>query len=105
MKDELKKELLKKERENDRKETEKMMKAINENCKKAQKRELEERIQQRWEEIKQNKNHQIITGFVVVVLVIIGASVLALASKQDQEAHDICIQRGNTEAYCENLIK
>lgn len=105
MKDELKKELLKKERINDRKETEKMMKAINENCKKAQKRELEERIQQRKKEIKQNKKHQIITGFVVVVLVIIGVSVLALASKQDQEAHDICIQRGNTEAYCENLIK
>ena len=105
MKDELKKELIKKERENDRKETEKMMKAINENCKKAQKRELEEKIQQRREEIKQNKKHQIITGFVVVVLVIIGVSVLALASKQDQEAHDICIQRGNTEAYCENLIK
>ena len=105
MKDELKKELIKKERENDRKETEKMMKAINENCKKAQKRELEERIQQRREEIKQNKKHQIITGFVVVVLVIIGVSVLPLASKQDQEAHDICIQRGNTEAYCENLIK
>ena len=105
MKDELKKELIKKERENDRKETEKMMKAINENCKKAQKRELEERIQQRREEIKQNKKHQIITGFVVVVLVIIGVSLLALASKQDQEAHDICIQRGNTEAYCENLIK
>lgn len=105
MKDELKKELLKKERENDKKETEKMMKAINENCKKAQKRELEERIQQRKAEIKQNKKHQIITGFVVVVLVIIGVSVIALASKQDQEAHDICIQRGNTKAYCENLIK
>jgi len=105
MKDELKKELLKKERENDRKETEKMMKAINENCKKAQKRELEERIQQRRKEIKQNKKHQIITGFVVVVLVIIGVSIFTLAVKQDQEAHDICIQRGNTEAYCENLIK
>lgn len=105
MKDELKKELIKKERENDKKETEKMMKAINENCKKAQKRELEERIQQRKEEIKQNKKHQIITGFVVVVLVIIGVSVLTLASKQDQEANDLCIQRGNTETYCKNLIK
>lgn len=105
MKDELKKELLKKERINDRKETEKMMKAINENCKKAQKRELEERIQQRKEEIKQNKKHHIITGFVVVVLVIIGVSIFTLAVKQDKKANDLCIQRGNTEAYCNNLIK
>ena len=94
--------------EQDRKETEKIMKAINEqNKRRKQERLLQEQIDKLARE-KQEKRELIIDFALVVVVILVLFSMLiamlSFSAKSNKGSLDQCINAGFNQTYCESQV-